>query len=125
MKREINEKLAPLNWAILKKLARLPIGLGVISRKQIANYDEYLSSKSWAIKRKLILTMWGWRCALCDSSTGLEVHHRTYKNLGDERWLDLIPLCDACHHHHHEGRGHGDTVIKRFGNEADKLGGWW
>jgi len=106
----------PHNWQILKKLARLPIGLGVIKRKQITNYDNYLSSKAWQIKRDLILKMWGYRCALCDSSTALQVHHRKYKNLGDERWLDLIPLCKDCHHAHHELRGHGDG-IGRFENK--------
>lgn len=25
------------------------------------------------------------------------MHHRTYKNLGAERLMDLVPLCQRCH----------------------------
>lgn len=34
----------------------------------------------------------------------LDVHHRTYKNRGNEKFADLIVLCRACHSKHH-GKG--------------------
>jgi predicted HNH restriction endonuclease len=27
----------------------------------------------------------------------MHLHHRTYKNLGNERLNDLVPLCPDCH----------------------------
>lgn len=32
----------------------------------------------------------GWR-------PGFELHHRTYKNLGAERLMDLVLMCPGCH----------------------------
>lgn len=27
----------------------------------------------------------------------MHLHHRTYKNLGNERLMDLVPMCQECH----------------------------
>jgi hypothetical protein len=37
------------------------------------------------------------KCQVCNSPHNPEVHHRTYKRLGDERPNDLIVLCSDCH----------------------------
>ena len=42
------------------------------------------------------------RCQLCNAKGHLQVHHRTYENLGNEKVEDLIVLCDKCHAKHHE-----------------------
>ncbi len=39
---------------------------------------------------------------LCNSTKNLEVHHRTYANLGCEEHADLVVLCDFCHGKHHD-----------------------
>jgi hypothetical protein len=62
-----------------------------------ADYQSYLKSHDWAAKREVCLTAWLSRCAICCSTEGLEVHHRTYERLGHEKEGDLIPLCSKCH----------------------------
>jgi hypothetical protein len=42
-------------------------------------------------------------CYCCgDTSKPKDLHHRTYKNLGNERLWDLVPLCRPCHDRVHE-----------------------
>lgn len=43
----------------------------------------------------------------------MHLHHRTYKNLGHERLMDLVPLCPKCHADVH--RLHRDPIWKRRG----------
>ncbi len=61
-------------------------------------YKVYLQTFEWKEKREHALDSAGNRCRLCNyGGEGLEVHHRTYENRGDERILDLIVLCRECH----------------------------
>lgn len=68
------------------------------SPKKKPNYGEYLQSSEWAEKRALVLKRDHFKCQICNSSKDLHVHHRSYKNLGNERETgDLITLCAECH----------------------------
>ena len=69
------------------------------------DYREYLKSDRWKYIRDWILTFWDHRCAICNSSKSVQVHHRTYERLGHELTTDLIPLCDRCHELHHNFTG--------------------
>lgn len=60
-------------------------------------YSEYLKTEYWQKKRQQVIEFWGQRCMVCDSQEGLNVHHRTYRNLGNEPILDLVVLCSNCH----------------------------
>ncbi len=60
-------------------------------------YTSYMASEKWRDKRSLILKRDGDRCQTCLSTEDLEVHHKTYVNLGDELPEDLITLCHECH----------------------------
>lgn len=60
-------------------------------------YTSYMASEKWRDKRSLILKRDGDRCQTCLSTEDLEVHHKTYVNLGDELPGDLITLCHECH----------------------------
>lgn len=65
-------------------------------------YEEYIKSEAWGIKceeRKIIAKR---RCEMCgkkeEDTKALQIHHITYKNLGNEDVLnDLICLCGRCH----------------------------
>lgn len=70
------------------RLARLP-------------YRTYLRTDHWQRVRREALKHFANRCALCNSSKLLEVHHRTYERRGAERPADVIVLCDDCHGRHH------------------------
>ena len=53
----------------------------------------------------------GYRCALCDSSQGLQVHHAIPRGEGGtDSPQNLITLCSYCHSHAH-GRPLYDTPI--------------
>lgn len=64
-------------------------------------YRVYLKTPHWQKVRAAALEHAGHRCALCNSSQNLEVHHRTYERRGAERPADVTVLCDDCHKRHH------------------------
>lgn len=66
------------------------------------HYHEYVASRDWRQNpaRLAELEASGFRCRLCNDDgkhTALEVHHRTYVNLGSEQPGDLTTLCRVCH----------------------------
>lgn len=65
-------------------------------------YSAYLQSNHWKRKRSKSLSRAKYRCQLCNSDQDLNVHHRTYKNLGKEDYSDLTVLCTMCHEKHHD-----------------------
>ena len=69
-------------------------------------YADYLQTPEWSARRQRAFKRAWFRCQLCNSSKGgLNVHHRTYERLGDERDSDLIVLCEKCHEiFHREGK---------------------
>jgi 5-methylcytosine-specific restriction endonuclease McrA len=69
-------------------------------------YREYLQTPEWQQRRKQHLRSAGYRCQVCNASgVPLNVHHRTYERRGEERYKDLIALCQDCHElFHREGR---------------------
>lgn len=66
------------------------------------DYQSYLRGSAWAAKRLAALNRAEHRCQVCYSNVKLQVHHRTYERLGDERPSDLTVLCDDCHAKFHE-----------------------
>src|SRR5690242_20039038 len=65
-------------------------------------YKEYLKSDKWKKKRNQAKYWHGRRCAICRKKR-TDVHHKTYKNLGNEdaKW-HLIPLCREHHFGAHD-----------------------
>lgn len=76
------------------------------SRLKSMPYKEFLQTWYWKAIREYKLQTSGRMCALCSSSTNLQVHHRNYSIRGEEhRFLsDLTVLCQECHSRHH-GKG--------------------
>jgi hypothetical protein len=66
-------------------------------------YIAYLGSPEWQRKRRVALAQAEHRCQVCNGARELDVHHRTYERLGDERPTDLTVLCRRCHNLFHEG----------------------
>lgn len=68
-----------------------------MTRKQI--YDNHLNSGYWKSVRNLVIARDGGRCLVCNTDKNLHVHHRTYKNVGNEaeNLGDLSTLCQCCH----------------------------
>lgn len=66
------------------------------------NYADYLKSEAWNVRRQWKLDSAGHRCQVCNSSDKLQVHHRTYDRIGQEKEFDLVVLCDNCHEIYHK-----------------------
>jgi 5-methylcytosine-specific restriction endonuclease McrA len=69
------------------------------------NYSAYLTSAEWKEKSDAEKIKAGWRCSNCNylgNETTLHVHHKTYKNVGNEKPGDLIVLCRDCHSKLHD-----------------------
>lgn len=64
-------------------------------------YPNYIKSEAWYSRRADFLKKYG-SCYICSSVEDLQVHHRTYKNLGREPDKDLTTLCDSCHNDLHK-----------------------
>jgi 5-methylcytosine-specific restriction endonuclease McrA len=72
-------------------------GRGKVSRLR---YREYIQSPEWrAVRDRYWASKLPKRCYVCDKPRhpGMHLHHRTYKNLGHERLMDLVPVCKKCH----------------------------
>lgn len=60
-------------------------------------YVEYMQSDFWRAKRHAFLSSKKWRCERCGARKRLQAHHKTYANLGNEKFEDLEALCYSCH----------------------------
>ncbi len=73
-----------------------------MGKKAKDKYAKYLKSSHWYKVRKQYLANHLYRCAKCGMTHGiLHLHHKTYKNLGNERMEDLQLLCEDCHSQTH------------------------
>lgn len=66
------------------------------------NYKEYLKTENWQKKRRKVFALHSKRCAVCRKKKATNVHHKSYKRLGDETKRDLIPLCQFHHNEIHK-----------------------
>jgi hypothetical protein len=67
-------------------------------------YREYLRTPEWQARRVRALEAALHRCSVCNTSSNLDVHHRTYERRGAEVETDLTVLCRSCHGLFHEHR---------------------
>lgn len=77
-------------------------------------YQEYIRSEAWkAVKIRYLKSKMPKDCGVCGAawSNAMQFHHKTYKNLGNERLMDIVPVCNDCHevvHRLHEKNGRKD-----------------
>lgn len=65
-----------------------------------SEYRSYINSPSWrSVRERFWASGLPKSCYCCGTPRhpGMHLHHRTYKNLGNERLMDLVPLCKPCH----------------------------
>lgn len=84
------DNLPPAN---IKK--KMPQSLGPPSRPM--GYNKYILSPGWKKKREKAFRLLGRKCSRCNSTVGLEVHHKTYNHLYKETSADVDILCSKCH----------------------------
>lgn len=61
------------------------------------DYDRYIRSKVWKIKRQKFLDHYKNQCQLCNSKEHLHVHHLHYQTVGAETTQDVVVCCRRCH----------------------------
>src|SRR5947207_3117264 len=71
--------------------------------------EVYLRSDHWRETRLGALDRAEHRCQVCNRTERLDVHHRTYERIGEERPADLTVLCRRCHDLFHSGAKVNDT----------------
>jgi hypothetical protein len=64
---------------------------------------EYLQTPEWLARRDEAMRRALYRCQVCRQRAELQVHHRSYVNLGEELPTDLTVLCQRCHGDLHHG----------------------
>ena len=67
-------------------------------------YCEYLKTEHWKDVRERCIRAFDGKCGICNSRESIEVHHRTYSNVGNEKPGDTIPLCGSCHDLFHKNK---------------------
>jgi len=67
----------------------------------LVDKEKYYASEEWAERRRKVFERDNWACVLCSNTEGLSVHHRTYRNFGNEPLEDLTTLCSRCHRRFH------------------------
>lgn len=61
------------------------------------NYKEYLKSPRWKRRVTMVDSRCNGFCERCKLNPMEEVHHKHYRNLGNEPLEDLVGLCRGCH----------------------------
>jgi hypothetical protein len=61
------------------------------------SYEDYLQTPEWADKRQRVLEREGGLCEGCRKRPATQVHHETYRNLGNEPLFELRAVCRVCH----------------------------
>lgn len=100
LKYEIRLKSGIWYYAFMDTLDFLQqAGREVFGRKYLSTeYKEYIKSAKWKRARKTKLKEQR-HCEHCNSTAGLQVHHKSYKNFKNElnNLEDLKVLCGPCH----------------------------
>ena len=96
--------------------------------EECISYKNYLLTEHWKnTKERFYKTKKNKSCKICDSKKRLNVHHKTYTNIGKELMRDLVCLCESCHEDvHYEieiGNSYftiheNDVIIKRLRAEC-------
>jgi hypothetical protein len=66
-----------------------------MTRKE--EYHNYLKSPEWKAFRKLAFEHYGRKCSECDRTKTLQIHHKTYDNIFNEKLEDVVVLCEYHH----------------------------
>lgn len=73
-----------------------------VTHKEV--YHKYLKSKQWREKKEVLFKVRGRKCERYKKgkcSKKIEVHHKTYENIFNEKLEDLEVLCSNCHKKEH------------------------
>ena len=67
---------------------------------EVVTGDMYLTSKHWKELRVKVYNLYNGRCQRCGQYfplSKINVHHRIYSRIGNEKMSDLVLYCGHCH----------------------------
>lgn len=71
------------------------------TKEIVIGYKAYLHTLHWQNKRKHIYKIRNYTCEMCGckikKGQSYNIHHKTYKRVGNEKDSDLMLLCPDCH----------------------------
>lgn len=88
------------------------------------DYKEYLNSPQWAKIRNKVLQRDDFKCSICGSYRGLQVHHLNYNHFkNEENYLeDLMTVCNECHEKIENQKKEQDRrIFEDYLEEKEKL----
>lgn len=60
-------------------------------------YNAYLQSPEWRMKRLKVLERDNYLCQACLEAQANQAHHKTYEHVFNEPLFDLVAVCEDCH----------------------------
>lgn len=97
----LNESPKPISQRVRKK-----------QHQTRPKYENYINSKAWRTFREAYWKRHGKKCAGCEVTDGLTLHHVHYGYLGRERDEDVVPFCWDCHREFHDEYGTSTVMLE-------------
>lgn len=73
------------------------------TKEVVYGYANYLRTKHWKnTKTRMYNSKYKYECYCCGFKHGLQLHHKSYKTVGNENLNHLIWLCGSCHKKTHD-----------------------
>jgi 5-methylcytosine-specific restriction endonuclease McrA len=70
-------------------------------------YNQYLTTPEWKQRRAAVMRRADGICEGCGTGRASQVHHLTYKHVGNEFLFELVAVCDGCHRRLHNDQQAG------------------
>lgn len=68
-------------------------------------YHLYIKSIFWENRKNKYYQKYPRKCVICGSVKNIGLHHLKYEDLGNEKDVDLVAVCNECHKGFHEEYG--------------------
>ena len=81
------------------------------SERKQQQYKQYLKTEAWQLQRYKALERDNYKCVICSTDKRVEVHHITYKRVGQENLSDLVCLCRKHHQLQHDHYGYNKKTL--------------
>ncbi len=95
------------------------------TNEQVETYQEYLKTNHWKATKVKVFKKYKYHCAKCKTNKNIDLHHKTYKNVGNESMSDLVYLCRTCHKLVHDNKlsDHKFKLVLKVKNKRSKKPG--
>lgn len=84
------------SWCVKQK-ALVDDAEAAAAQKWKDDYERYLQTPKWKAKRDLVMRRACGICEACLEASATEVHHTTYRHVGNEPLFELRAVCGDCH----------------------------